>query len=82
MQFHVPFLDKYIPNKTREVENEFFFKKMFLMRYLLNDAIVLHEYTPNSMVMLYKGGPTFDASNNYLLDHTLFPKFLKTRIAW
>lgn len=34
------------------------------------------------MVMLYKGGPTFDASNNYLLDHTLFPKFLKTRIAW
>ena len=29
MQFHVPFLDKYIPNKTREVENEFFFKKMF-----------------------------------------------------
>ena len=29
MQFHVPFLDKYIPTKTREVENEFFFKKCF-----------------------------------------------------
>ena len=25
MQFHVPFLDKYIPTKTQEVENEFFF---------------------------------------------------------
>lgn len=40
------------------------------MRYLLNDAIVLHEYTPNSMVMLYKCGPTFGSSNNYLLDYS------------